>query len=333
MSRSRLDRMSSHICNGAKIQPSSVSEDMKPNFREIRIPVPWGHIAAKEWGNGESGSARRVLGLHGWQDNGGTFDPLVPHLMPDLDLHFVSVDLPGHGLSSHRPLGTLYSLLDYVGDVKRVVRHLNWETNFSFLSHSMGSAVAMSYAACYPDEVDRLVLLDLVKPMTRSCKYLPSRMASTVNRMLEYEERESLPPRDVDVQQAVDLIVDSMAGSVSESGALVLLERGSRPSSQGGQKIVFNRDQRLKLESVPGVTREQMMAVARGVRADMLIVLASEGLVKAGIHLEEEVDEFLQIYRDNCRSLRVVHVDGTHHVHLNRPERVALHLRQFFGAP
>lgn len=33
----------------------------------------------------------------------------------------MTMDLVGHGWSSHRPPGTFYSLLDYVVDVQRVV--------------------------------------------------------------------------------------------------------------------------------------------------------------------------------------------------------------------
>lgn len=36
----------------------------KTNFEEIKIPVPWGHIAAKLWG---PKNRRPILTIHGWQ--------------------------------------------------------------------------------------------------------------------------------------------------------------------------------------------------------------------------------------------------------------------------
>ena len=36
------------------------------------------------------------------------------------DHRYVAVDLSGHGKSSHRPSGALYSLAAYVADVRRV---------------------------------------------------------------------------------------------------------------------------------------------------------------------------------------------------------------------
>lgn len=44
--------------------------------------------------------------VHGWNDNAGTFDKLIP-MLPQ-DLYIVAVDMPGHGLSSHLPPGITY---------------------------------------------------------------------------------------------------------------------------------------------------------------------------------------------------------------------------------
>ena len=45
--------------------------------KEIKIPMPWGFVAAKVYGNSTNPP---VLCLHGWLDNCNTFDMLVPLL-------------------------------------------------------------------------------------------------------------------------------------------------------------------------------------------------------------------------------------------------------------
>lgn len=54
------------------------------------MEVPWGHVAGKWYG---SENVRPIVMLHGWQDNAGTFDTLVP-LLPN-HLSYLSIDLPG----------------------------------------------------------------------------------------------------------------------------------------------------------------------------------------------------------------------------------------------
>ena len=33
----------------------------------------------------------------------------------------MAIDLPGHGMSSHRPPGSLYSVMEYIADIKYVI--------------------------------------------------------------------------------------------------------------------------------------------------------------------------------------------------------------------
>ncbi|KAG8436443.1 hypothetical protein GDO86_007511, partial [Hymenochirus boettgeri] len=89
---------------------------MFPLVKELRFAVPWGHLAAKAWGNCDG---LPVLCLHGWLDNANSFDRLVP-LLPK-DHHYVALEFSGHGLSSHLPQGVRYQHIDYVTDVHRVV--------------------------------------------------------------------------------------------------------------------------------------------------------------------------------------------------------------------
>lgn len=78
-------------------------------MKEIQIPVKWGHVAAKLWGDENE---QPILALHGWQDNAGTWDPLAPILSKKRPI--LAIDFPGHGLSSWIPHGkfnfTIYKI-------------------------------------------------------------------------------------------------------------------------------------------------------------------------------------------------------------------------------
>lgn len=74
--------------------------DMKREWEEIKIDVPWGFVAGKWYGDRNQ---TPVIALHGWQDNAGSFDRLIPLLPPCIPI--LAIDLPGHGKSSHYPTG------------------------------------------------------------------------------------------------------------------------------------------------------------------------------------------------------------------------------------
>ena len=115
-----------------------MTEDMKERSgtpAEVSIDVPWGQICGKAWG---SSSGKPVLALHGWLDNAGSFDKLIPSLSSDL--YTVAIDWPGHGHSSPRPAGANYYLKNMVADLKYVVDGLGWK-KFTFLLHSMGFSI------------------------------------------------------------------------------------------------------------------------------------------------------------------------------------------------
>jgi len=65
-----------------------------------------------------------ILALHGWLDNAASFIPLAPYLT---DYYVLALDLPGHGLSSHRPNGSHYHLMDFVYDLHELIEQQQWQ--------------------------------------------------------------------------------------------------------------------------------------------------------------------------------------------------------------
>lgn len=130
-------------------------------FAEVSIPVPWGHLAGKWYGPQD---VQPILGLHGWQDNAGTYDLLVPLLPPDVA--FLSVDLPGHGLSSRLPDGCYYNTIDNLYVIRVIMKQYKWE-KLSMIGHSMSSIIGFVFAAVFPDKVDMFIGIDALKPHQR----------------------------------------------------------------------------------------------------------------------------------------------------------------------
>ena len=108
-----------------------------------------------------------LIALHGLGGSTETFAPLIPHL-PLHKYNVICVDFEGFGKSvwtnSH------ISVPRYVADLDELVSHLQgptlhadewgpWQQPVIIIGHSLGSIVALHYAAKKPSNVARLALL------------------------------------------------------------------------------------------------------------------------------------------------------------------------------
>ncbi|XP_026215569.1 serine hydrolase-like protein isoform X2 [Anabas testudineus] len=290
------------------------SSTVKQAVSELSVPVPWGEIRGKVWGPDHG---RPVLCVHGWSDNCGTFNTLIP-LLPK-ECRYVAVDLAGHGRSSHRPAGVFYQFPSYVMDVLRVVDALQWK-KFSIVGHSMGGNVAGLFSALYPEMVDAVVLLDSYGFLPTSQNEMCEVMRQGFDEMLQYDKKtEEEKKRVYTYEKAVERL-RAANPSLSEQSAHILLERGL-VQVEGG--VEFCRDFRVNLKSISRISLEQSLEMQSRINASVLIVLADNGFDKIFIEPEQRkfISALLQAYKDKNHT--VVTVPGDHHIHLNDPKVVA----------
>ncbi|XP_034399372.1 serine hydrolase-like protein [Cyclopterus lumpus] len=289
------------------------SSVMKQTVSELSIPVPWGHIRGKVWGP-EHG--RPVLCLHGWADNCGTFDTLIP-LLPK-ECRYVALDLSGHGLSSHRHPGVFYSFPAYVMDVRRVVDALQLK-HFSLIGHSMGGNIAGMFSALHPEMVDAVVLLDSYGFLPTDLKEICTVMRQGMDQMCEFEKQTAEKKRRVYTYENAVARMLVANPTLSERSVRIILERGL-VQVEGG--MAFTRDFRINLKNIVRITGEQSLELQSRIKAPLLMVLAKGGLREMYPGLDEEsMSVLVQNYKD--RKHTVVTVPGDHHVHLEQPEVVA----------
>ena len=159
---------------------SDIGKTLVPG-KNINVPVPWGHIAVKECGN-HNGSA--IILMHGWLDNCGSFQPLLPYFVDKYRM--ICIDSPGHGLSSHYPPGMMYQTLDCIINIRRVANYFKLE-KFGIIGHSMGANYGLFFASTHPEMVDFLIMLDIAKPISRPLEATISRTRKSVDELLNCE--------------------------------------------------------------------------------------------------------------------------------------------------
>ena len=259
-------------------------------------------VAARVWGPADG---RPVLCLHGWLDNAASFDRLAP-LLPGLRL--VAVDLPGHGLSEHRPAAAAYDFVGWIVDLFDLADDLGWQ-RFAVLGHSLGGMIGLCAAGTMPERITRVVSMDSLGPLTREAEEVPAALAEALEQRRSYLGRATRPLADLEGAERFMRVANP---ALDRAASLLLATRGTRQTSEGR---VWRADPRLRSGSLLRLTEAQVTAFLKRVACPALIIRALDGWPA----LQELIRRRLPILPD----ARVVEVPGSHHAHLVNPEDVA----------
>ncbi|XP_061060143.1 serine hydrolase-like protein 2 isoform X3 [Eubalaena glacialis] len=299
---------------------------------ELKLAVPWGHIAAKAWGSHQSPP---VLCLHGWLDNANSFDRIIP-LLPK-DFYYVAMDFGGHGLSSHYSPGFPYDHQNFVCEVRRVAAALKWN-RFSLLGHSFGGTVGGMFSCIFPEMVDKLVLLES-SPFILETNELENMLTykrRAIEHMLQVEASKK-PSQVVSPEEMLQGFLKNNS-HVGDECAKLLLQRGTTQVATGGAEamspcflpgLLLNRDRRITRPEYyfNFISRELFVHSIRKLQARVLLIKATQGYYD--VRRENDANMELMLFVTNSlRSVlkerfQYVQVPGNHYVHMNQPQHMA----------
>lgn len=278
-------------------------------MREVALELPFGELAALEWGEPE---APALLALHGWLDNAASFFAIAPLLAKDFRV--IALDLPGHGRSAHMPQGVArYHATDYVDHVLDAADALQLG-HFDLLGHSLGAGVASLVAAAAPGRVHKLALIEGLGPLADDG-------SQTLARWREAEAQRSVTRRMPRVFASLDeaLAARVAVGDLQVHEAREVVERGLR-RVEGGH--VWSSDARLRLPTPLRIEEMQLRRLLAGIEASTLLLLADP---ETPYLPREKMDARTACVRD----IRVERIAGRHHLHLQHPNEIAQRLLAF----
>ncbi|SFC59435.1 2-succinyl-6-hydroxy-2,4-cyclohexadiene-1-carboxylate synthase [Bacillus sp. OV322] len=102
-----------------------------------------------------AGEGEPLLLLHGFTGNLDSWKFLIPVLRSKCKL--ILVDIIGHGKTDSPEDSDRYEIKKAAGDLKEILDQLKAE-KVSVLGYSMGGRLALSFAALYPERIDKLIL-------------------------------------------------------------------------------------------------------------------------------------------------------------------------------
>lgn len=253
-------------------------------------------LGAKEW---HPEASIKVLALHGWLDNAASFDVLAPMLN---HCHIVALDMPGHGMSDHKPPQAQYNIWDDLLDVLAVADELGWQ-KFHLLGHSRGALMCSLLSAAVPERVHSFLLLDAILPLAVPASDAPKQLGGFLrdNRSID---KKRLPCYS-SFEEAVAARCRGLL-AMEPAAARLIVERGVKV--EDGQ-YYWRSDPRLTFASAFKLTEAHNAAFIKAITVPGLAVLAEEGL---GGHTE--MVEWLTAFP----SLECKIIAGGHHFHMGK---------------
>jgi pimeloyl-ACP methyl ester carboxylesterase len=277
---------------------------------ELELPLPQGRLAIRCWGDADKPP---LLALHGWLDNAGSFDALAPRLAARWRV--IAPDLRGHGRSCHIPPGAWYHYVDYFDDLHALAAHFGG-TRIDLLGHSLGGTLASLFAALYPERVGTLLLVEALGPLTTTLEDALPQLRRALDQHAAFAARRPLRVFAT-LEEAIEARM--RANDLPEAAARALVERGVNAVAGG---FVWSSDPRLTLASPQRYDEEQVLAMLGAIRARTLLLLARP----ATSYLPEAM---MSARAARVADIRIIRLDGGHHLHLTRAPGVAEAIAEF----
>ncbi|WGY46489.1 alpha/beta hydrolase [Vibrio sp. ABG19] len=274
-------------------------------LRSTSYPIAGGQLAALETGDLQTAEFSVVF-LHGWMDNAASFISVMAELQQVWPTaHLCAVDLPGHGLSSHKADNHFYPFHHYIDDIYQFLAHFSPNRRI-LVGHSLGALIASCYSAAFPDQVVGLVQIEGLAPLSEAPELSVERLRRGV---LSRQRLRRKPERGYrSFEQAVERRAE--ANQIAAPLITPVVERGI---AQVDGQWRWRHDSALKGESLYRMSPEHAETIMAQIRCVQRVILGKRGYP----HLKED----RRIYPDD--RLEMFTISGGHHCHLEQPGLVA----------
>ncbi|MHC9246581.1 alpha/beta fold hydrolase [Aeromonas jandaei] len=249
-----------------------------------------------------------LIALHGWLDNGASFLPLAPYLD---DFHLVCVDLPGHGHSDHKT--TPYVFVDWLDDLYQITQAAGW-SRFVLLGHSLGALIASAYAGVFPEQIERLILLEGLGPLTQPDEAVPAQIRRAILNRSRTRERSAGGFASIDEAVAARCKV----ADITPEAARLICERQLEERAGRWQ---WRSDPRLRDLSPLRMSEGQAQALIRAICCPVLFIRGQQGFA--------ELEAQWQLRQGAFRQIEQVILPGNHHFHMENGAATAVCIVNF----
>ncbi|MBM7072705.1 alpha/beta hydrolase [Shewanella sp. 202IG2-18] len=279
--------------------------------KELELKLSHITLAAQEWG---VPGKPVLLATHGWLDNSNSFMPLVEFLN---DYRVIAIDFPGHGFSQHRQTGYPLHLTDYVFDLEQVIEYLKQEYGIdkvNLLAHSFGGIISLLYASVFPQNVEKLIMLDILMPLFEMESNAKHRLQQS---LIDHnaQANSDIKPKTYSSIETVAKVREKVT-DLNYVNSKLIVSRNLRQTENG---VVWRTDPKLKLTSAWRFSFQQVDSLIDHVEVPVFVIFGSRS--KAQLQMNAFQIKFSSLVSEV--------VEGGHHIHMDNPKPVAEAVRSF----
>ena len=262
------------------------------------------------------GDARKplVFAIHGWLDNALSFAVLAP-LLPDY--YVISIDLSGHGLSSHRSPDANYHVWDDIPQLVGIIDQMGVD-GAHIVGHSRGAAVAGMFAVALGERCLSLTMLDGMISRSFESDDGAALFRTSLAERKKYMAR---PPR---IFESVEHFIDSRSRyGFTRENAEVLVPRALRRVDEGWLLL---SDPKLFGSSTIKMSEETSDSLYRAMNFPVAAITGD-----AGFFTSDDAQERIVGVADLAPNFHQLVLAGPHHFHMEGDvASLALTLTRFF---
>ena len=240
-----------------------------------------------------------VFAIHGWLDNALSFAVLAPLLT---DYRVISIDLSGHGLSSHRSSDANYHVWDDIPQLIAVIDQLG-VTGAHIVGHSRGAAVAGMLAVALDERCLSLTMLDGMISRSFENDNGAELFRTSLAERTKYMAR---PPR---IFESVEQFIDSRSRyGFTRENAEVLVPRALRRVDEGWLLL---SDPKLFGSSTIKMSEETSDSLYRAMTFPVAAITGDNGFFTS-----DEAQQRIADIANFAPNFHQLSVSGPHHFHM-----------------
>lgn len=224
--------------------------------------------------------------------------------------------------------GTPYDDNTWSLALRHVLDFLRFD-KFTILGHSMGASIGWFYASVCPSQVERIIAIDQIKPITsKDAREAADSYGASLTTYLEAEKKYKSPQPSFRFETALDILIvahDGFGIKLNREGALCLIKRATK-TAPDGSGLNFTRDARLNALLGHKVDSKTLREFYSKMQCEMLIILGKDGINDLN---NPDIKTVYDGHAATAKNFKAVTIEGDHFVHLTDPEKVAQIIKDY----